>query len=70
MSNALQNKRCASPGCDKLPLFGFGCNVLRGRLGVWACADHRDDIAAGFDQGKAAAEASQMADKERSGRLL
>lgn len=66
----LATKRCAVPGCPRYPLFGFGCNLLRGVLGVWACGDHRDQVAAGYDDGKAAAEAATMADQDREGRLL
>ena len=66
----LASKRCSVPGCVRYPLFGFGCDVLRGVLGVWACAGHYEQVAAGFDQGKAAQEAARLAESDRQKRLL
>lgn len=32
---------CCADGCDQWGAFGFGVNLLRGKPGMWACADHR-----------------------------
>lgn len=32
--------------CGQQACFGFGVSLLKNRIGVWACPDHRDQVRA------------------------